>query len=92
MGAVKVSGMNSGMDTDAIVQALVEAQSKKVKTAKKEQIKLEWKQEAWKTLNSKMKKLFNNTVTNLRYASTFSKRQLLQPIPAQLASSPETRR
>jgi len=74
MGAVKVSGMNSGMDTDAIVQALVEAQSKKVKTAKKEQIKLEWKQEAWKTLNSKMKKLFNNTVTNLRYASTFSKK------------------
>ena len=38
MGAIKVSGMNSGMDTDAIVQALVEAQSKKVKTAKKEQL------------------------------------------------------
>ena len=74
MGAIKVSGMNSGMDTDAIVQALVEAQSKKVETAKKEQTKLEWKQEAWKTLNSKLKKLFNNTITNLRYASSFSKK------------------
>ena len=74
MGAIKVSGMNSGMDTDAIVQALVESQSKRVETAKKEQTKLEWKQEAWKTLNSKLKKLFNNTVTNLRYASTFTKK------------------
>ena len=74
MGAIKVSGMNSGMDTDAIVQALVEAQSKKVETAKKEQTMLEWKQDAWKTLNSKLKKLFNNTVTNLRYASSYSKK------------------
>ena len=58
MGAVKVSGMNSGLDTDAIVQALVETQTKRVETAKKEQTLLEWKQDAWKSLNSKLKKLF----------------------------------
>ena len=74
MAPIRVSGMNSGMDTDAIVEALVEAQKNKVNKAKKEQTLLEWKQDAWKTLNSKMKKLFNNTVTNLRYASTFTKK------------------
>ncbi len=74
MAPIRVSGMNSGMDTDAVVEALVEAQKNKVNKAKKEQTLLEWKQDAWKTLNSKMKKLFNNTVTNLRYASTFSKK------------------
>ena len=74
MGAVKISGMNSGMDTDAIVQALVESQSKRVETAKKEQTMLEWKQDAWKALNTKIKKLFNKTVTNLRYASSFTKK------------------
>ena len=51
--AMRVSGINSGLDTDAIVQELVSAYSKKTEKYTKEQTKLGWKQEAWKNLNTK---------------------------------------
>lgn len=36
--AMRLSGLMSGMDTESIVQQLVEAKSTKVETAKKDQI------------------------------------------------------
>ena len=46
--AMRVSGINSGLDTDAIVQELVSAYSTKTEKYTKEQTKLGWKQEIWK--------------------------------------------
>ena len=42
--AMRVSGINSGLDTDAIVQELVSAYSQKTEKYTKEQTKLGWKQ------------------------------------------------
>ena len=42
---IRMSGINSGLDTDAIVQALVSAQSMKVKKVENKLTKSEWKQE-----------------------------------------------
>ena len=42
--AVRLSGLNSGMDTDSIVQALMSAQRYKQTKIKAKQTKLEWKQ------------------------------------------------
>lgn len=67
---IRLSGMNSGLDTDAIVQELVAAYSKKTETYKKSQTKIEWKQEAWKSLNSKVYSLYTN-VSNLRFESAY---------------------
>ena len=72
--AMRVTGMMSGLDTESIIQELVAAKQTKVDTAKKEQTKIEWKQEAWKDLNTKLKKLYNGTLGNLRYQSSFSKK------------------
>ncbi len=72
--AMRVTGMNSGLDTESIIQELVAAKQVKVDTLKKEQTKLEWKQDAWKELNSKIYKLFNSSLSNLRYESSYMKK------------------
>lgn len=72
--AMRLSGLMSGMDTESIVQELVAVRQTKVDKVKKEQTKLEWKQEAWKTLNDKIKKLYNGTLSNLRFQSSYSKK------------------
>lgn len=69
--AMRVSGINSGLDTDAIVQELVSAYSKKTEKYTKEQTKLGWKQETWKNLNTKVYSLYNS-VGKLRYSSAYS--------------------
>ncbi|MDO4303345.1 MAG: flagellar filament capping protein FliD [Bacillota bacterium] len=72
--AMRVTGMMSGMDTESIIQQLVAARQTKVDDLKKEQTKLEWKQDAWKEINSKIYKLFNGTLHNLNYQSSYMKK------------------
>lgn len=73
--AIRITGMNSGLDTDSIITELVKAKSAKVDTLKKEQTKLQYKQDAWKDLNSKILKLYNNAVTNLSLSSSYQKKK-----------------
>lgn len=72
--AMRVSGMYSGMDTESIIADLVAVRQKKVDDVKKAQTKHEWKQDAWKTLNSKVYKLFSGTLENLTYQSSYAKK------------------
>lgn len=71
--AMRLSGLMSGMDTESIVQQLVEARSKKVTTVKNSQTKLGWKQEIWKGLNSKLKTL-QSKLNDLRFSSGYAKK------------------
>ena len=72
--AMRLSGMISGMDTESLVSQLVEAKGAKVKKAKKSQIKANWKQDAWKDLNTKLKNLQSKFVGNMRFASSYAKK------------------
>ncbi len=72
--AMRVTGMMSGLDTESIIQQLVAARQTKVDTLKKKQTTLDWKQEAWKELNSKIYKLYSGTLSNLQYTSSFVKK------------------
>lgn len=72
--AMRLTGLMSGMDTESIIQQLVEAKRTKVDSAKKAQTKLGWKMEAWKELNTKIKKLYNGTLSNLRFQGNFAKK------------------
>ena len=76
--AMRVSGINSGLDTDAIVQELVSAYSKKTEKYEKEQTKLSWKQEAWKSLNSKVYSFYTNT-SKLKYSSAYAAKRFPSP-------------
>lgn len=72
--AMRLSGLMSGMDTESIVQQLVEAKRTKVDTAVKAQTKLEWKQDAWKELNTKLKNLQSKYLSNMRFSSAYAKK------------------
>ncbi len=71
---VRISGMNSNLDTEAIVEALVSAKKEKLNTFKGEQKKLEWKQDAWKSLNSKIYKFYSKTLSNARFKTDYTKK------------------
>ena len=67
---IRLSGLASGLDTEAIVGALVSAYSYKKDKYVKAQTKLSWKQDAWKTLNSKVYSLYTS-VGQMRYDSSY---------------------
>ena len=72
--AMRLTGLMSGMDTDSIIKELVAVKKTKVDTAKKQQTKLQWKQDAWKDLNSKIYKLYTSTLSDMRFSTAYSKR------------------
>ncbi len=72
--AMRMSGLISGMDTESIIQQLVSARQTKVDNTKKAQTKLEWKQETWKSLNTKLKNLQSKYVSNLRFTTSYMKK------------------
>lgn len=69
--AIRMTGMVSGLDTEAIIESLVEAQKTKNKKKTDEKTKLEWKQEIWKELNTKLYKFTTGTVSKMRLQSTY---------------------
>lgn len=68
---IRLSGINSGLDTDALVKELVSAYSLKTQKYEKQQTKLEWKKDAWQGLNTKIYSLYTN-ISNLRYDSAYN--------------------
>lgn len=72
--AMRMTGMMSGLDTESIIQELVAVKQKKVDVKKKEQTRMGWKQEAWKELNSKLKKLQTKFLSNMRFKDSYSKK------------------
>lgn len=72
--AMRITGMNSGLDTETIIQELVAAKRTKVDDAKKAQTKLEWKTDVWKDLNSKLKSLQSKYLMKMRFEDAYSKK------------------
>lgn len=72
--AMRMTGMVSGMDTESIIQELVSVKRTKVDDVKKKQTKLEWKQDAWKELNTKLKNLQSKYVSNMRFSTAYMKK------------------
>lgn len=72
--AMRMSGLISGMDTESIIQELVAVKQTKIDDVKKKQTKLQWKQEAWKELNTKIYKLYTSTLSDMRFSSAYSKK------------------
>ena len=68
---IRMSGMVSGIDTEAIVQAMVSTHVAKKEKYQKAQTKLEWKQDAFKSLNTKVNSLYNK-ISNLRFSSAYN--------------------
>lgn len=68
---IRLSGLNSGLDTEALVSALVTSYSEKKKKYQKSQQKLSWTQDAWKSVNTSVHDLYSK-VSSLRFSSAYS--------------------
>lgn len=68
---IRLTGINSGMDTDSIVQALMSAQSYKKTKIEAKKTKLEWKKDLWSELNTKIYNFYTNSLSKIRLQGTF---------------------
>lgn len=74
MASTRLTGLMSGMDTESIISQLVESRKKKVDNKKKEQIALQYKQDKWKELNTKLKNLQSKFISNMRFSTSYAKK------------------
>lgn len=70
----RITGLNSGLDTESIITALTQRHQDKVDKYTGDQKKLTWKQDKWKELNKKVTKFYNGALTNMRFSSAYTKK------------------
>ncbi len=70
---IRITGMNSGLDTDAIITELVSAYKAKGDKYVKSQTKLSWTQDLWKSLNTKIFN-FYKSLDKLRLGTSVKKK------------------
>ncbi|MCI9297564.1 MAG: flagellar filament capping protein FliD [Lachnospiraceae bacterium] len=71
---IRITGMNSGLDTEAIISELASARSVKVQKIQKDQTKLSWKIDAWKELNTKIYSLYSDVISDMRFDYAYTKK------------------
>ena len=71
---IRITGMNSGLDTESIITALTSTKKTKLETFQGEQKKLTWKQDKLKELNKKVVSFYNGALSNMRFSSSYTKK------------------
>lgn len=69
--AIRLSGMISGLDTEAMVKELMSAQSMKKTAIEQNKKKLEWKKEKWEEMNTKIYSLYTEKLSALRLEGSY---------------------
>ncbi|MDK2807594.1 MAG: flagellar hook-associated protein 2 [Clostridiales bacterium] len=69
---IKLSGMVSNMDTDSIVKELMSAQSMKKTKVENKKTELNWTQEIWKSLNTKLLSFYKGTLSKARTQGSYN--------------------
>ncbi|HHU71966.1 MAG TPA: flagellar filament capping protein FliD, partial [Clostridiales bacterium] len=70
--AMRLSGLISGMDTEAVVKSLMDAHRLKSTKVQNKITTTEWKQDKWKALNSKIYSLYTGQLSRLRMQGSFA--------------------
>lgn len=69
--AIRMTGINSGLDTDSIIEALVSAQKAKVTKVENKLTKSEWTENIWKDLNTKLYSLYTKQLTKFKTQGSY---------------------
>ncbi len=69
---IRMTGLTSGLDTESIVNQLMSAQRTKQTKVENKKQKLEWKQEIWKGLNTKLYGFYKDSLSKMRFKSNYS--------------------
>lgn len=70
--AIRLPGLSSGMDTEALVEALVSSYSLKKDNLVKAQTKLSWKQDKWKTMNTSIYSFYSGKLSSARLSKAYN--------------------
>ncbi len=71
---IRITGMNSGLDTESIITALTQTKQTRLDNAKGDQKKLTWKQDKWKELNKKVVNFYNGALSKMRFSTAYTKK------------------
>ena len=69
---IRMTGLTSGLDTESIVNQLMSAQRTKQTKVENKKQKLEWKQEIWKGLNTKIYGFYKDSLSKMKYSSNYA--------------------
>ncbi|SFR58924.1 flagellar filament capping protein FliD [Anaeromicropila populeti] len=68
---IRMTGLISGMDTETLIQNLVDAQKMKNQKTTNKKTLLEWKQEKWQDLNKKLYALYTEDLSKVRLQGSY---------------------
>ena len=66
---IRMTGLNSGLNTESIVAALMSAQRTKMTKVENKKTKLEWKKDIWSSLNTKIYDFYTKSLSKMRLKS-----------------------
>lgn len=68
---IRMTGLNSGLNTESIVAALMSAQRTKQTKVENKKTKLEWKKELWTSMNTKIYDFYTKSLSKMRLKSNY---------------------
>lgn len=74
---MRLSGIASNMDTDSIVKELMKAQGLKKTKVENKLTKLQWTQDIWKDMNSKIYKFYTGPLSRLKTQGSFATKKAI---------------
>ena len=76
MAGIRMTGLISNMDTESIVESMMDAHRLKLTKIENKKTVLEWKQEKWKDLNTKLYKLYQEQTSKLHLTSNYNTKKV----------------
>jgi flagellar hook-associated protein 2 len=88
INTIRMTGLTSGLDTEALVSAITATSKYKVDYEKQNKQLLELKQEAWKDMNSKIYTFYTKTLNDFKFRTTYGKTDTTNSNPNAVAIDP----
>jgi len=87
--SMRVGGLASGIDTDSLVEQLMNAERQKLYKMQQEQTKLTWQQDAYREVNTSLKS-FDDMLTDMKLSTTYNQKTTTSSSSAVTATADST--
>ncbi|SDC12058.1 flagellar hook-associated protein 2 [Terribacillus halophilus] len=87
--SLRVGGLASGIDTDSLVEQLMNAERQKLYKMQQEQTKLTWQQDSYREVSTSLKS-FDDMLTNMKLSTTYNQKTTTSSSDAVTATADST--
>lgn len=87
---IRMTGMASGIDVDAVVKEMMSAQKLKKTNLEGKKEKLSWKQDAWKEMNTKLYSFYTGSLSKMKTKGNYQARKATASDPSKVSVSATT--